>query len=76
MYCTVSGTDIYSVGVERNIPFYGVVSSAHAEGMIGSPKIAEAGVEHPQAADEDEIDPRRGPRAEFLSDGVDYAHGQ
>ncbi len=41
--------------------------------MIGSPIIAQAGIQHPQAADKDQIDSRRGARPELLPHGVDHA---
>ncbi len=41
--------------------------------MVRGPVVAQAGVQHPQAADEDPVDPRRRGRAEFPADGVDYA---
>ena len=47
------------------------------QGVIGGPKVAQAGIHHPQAADEDEIDSRRGVGTELLPHGVDHArHGR
>ncbi len=41
--------------------------------MIGGPVVAQTGIQHPQAADEDPIDPRRGVGTKLLPHGVDHA---
>ena len=41
--------------------------------MIGSPQVAQAGIQHPQAANEDKIDSRRGIGPKLLPYGVDHA---